>query len=150
MFQQESFRLKFLIALVNNDRDGREGERGDWFLLTVDKQWLAAIEHLRDFVGAMWLNITNKYGTFVQFIYLWDHPPTEHTLIFLANNAGRMFRRSSYENIFLVELSSFFLQSWPQRSPGQRMSELMIVRDVATSGQAGSLLARLLCQVKDN
>ena len=31
------------------------------------------------FWGAMGLNITNKYGTIVQFIYLWDHPPTVHT-----------------------------------------------------------------------
>ena len=32
MFQQESFRLMFLIARVNNDRGGTEGEGSDWFL----------------------------------------------------------------------------------------------------------------------
>ena len=31
------------------------------------------------FWGAIGLNITNKCGTIVQFIYLWDHPPTVHT-----------------------------------------------------------------------
>ena len=33
------------------------------------------------FSESMRLNITNKYGTFVHFIYLWDHPPTVHTQI---------------------------------------------------------------------
>ena len=40
MFQQESFRLMFLIAPVNNDRGGTEG---DWFLWTVDKQNKSAV-----------------------------------------------------------------------------------------------------------
>ena len=85
------------------------------------------------FWGAIGLNITNKYGTIVQFIYLWDHPPTVHTPnteYLLRNlNFAPIPKQNTYFSLFLLHLC------WPQKSLKRRMSsQLMIPGYVAPAG----------------